>query len=70
MYNVYVDMNAYVCMYMSMQPNSMGIDPSDEQCTPFYDKMKELDMVHSDTLHIALDATLTLLCTGTFVARW
>jgi hypothetical protein len=25
-------------------PNSMGIDPSDEQCVPFYMKMKELGM--------------------------
>ena len=28
-----------------LQPNSMGIDPSDEKCVPFYEKMKELDMV-------------------------
>ena len=24
----------------------MGIDPSDERCIPFYDKMRELDMVY------------------------
>ena len=29
----------------SPQPNSMGIDPSDEKCVPFYEKMKKLDMV-------------------------
>ena len=28
-----------------LQPNSMGIDPSDEKCVPFYEKMKKLDMV-------------------------
>jgi predicted TIM-barrel fold metal-dependent hydrolase len=26
-------------------PNAMGIDPSDELCDPFYQKMKELDLV-------------------------
>lgn len=26
-------------------PNAMGMDPSDELCVPFYQKMKELDMV-------------------------
>jgi len=26
-------------------PNAMGIDPSDPQCDPFYQKMKELDLV-------------------------
>lgn len=26
-------------------PNAMGIDPSDERCDPFYQKMKELDLV-------------------------
>jgi len=26
-------------------PNAMGIDPSDPQCDPFYDKMKELDLI-------------------------
>jgi len=26
-------------------PNAMGIDPSDEICDPFYQKMKELDLV-------------------------
>ena len=27
------------------QPNSMGINPDDKECEPFYLKMKELDMV-------------------------
>ena len=26
-------------------PNAMGIDPSDPQCDPFYQKMKELDLI-------------------------
>src|SRR5258706_13353922 len=26
-------------------PNAMGIDPSDEHCDPFYQKMKALDLV-------------------------
>jgi uncharacterized protein len=26
-------------------PNAMGIDPSDERCDPFYQKMKELDLI-------------------------
>jgi predicted TIM-barrel fold metal-dependent hydrolase len=26
-------------------PNAMGIDPSDPRCAPFYDRMRELDMV-------------------------
>ena len=26
-------------------PNAMGIDPSDPQCDPFYEKMKELDLI-------------------------
>jgi len=26
-------------------PNAMGIDPSDPKCDPFYDKMKELDLI-------------------------
>ena len=26
-------------------PNAMGIDPSDSKCDPFYDKMKELDLI-------------------------
>ena len=26
-------------------PNAMGIDPSDPQCEPFYQKMKELDLI-------------------------
>src|SRR5207237_1063634 len=26
-------------------PNAMGIDPADERCDPFYQKMKELDLV-------------------------
>ena len=26
-------------------PNAMGIDPSDERCDPFYQKMKQLDLV-------------------------
>lgn len=26
-------------------PNAMGIDPSDEKCDPFYQKMKELDLI-------------------------
>jgi uncharacterized protein len=26
-------------------PNAMGIDPSDERCDPFYQKLKELDLV-------------------------
>ena len=26
-------------------PNAMGIDPSDSQCDPFYQKMKELDLI-------------------------
>jgi hypothetical protein len=26
-------------------PNSMGIDPSDERCVPFYNKMNELNMI-------------------------
>ena len=26
-------------------PNAMGIDPADEQCDPFYQKMRELDLV-------------------------
>jgi uncharacterized protein len=26
-------------------PNAMGIDPADELCDPFYEKMKELDLV-------------------------
>ena len=28
-----------------LQPNSMGIDPADDRCVPFYHKMKELDLV-------------------------
>ncbi|HKZ79414.1 MAG TPA: amidohydrolase family protein [Pyrinomonadaceae bacterium] len=26
-------------------PNAMGIDPADEKCDPFYQKMKELDLI-------------------------
>jgi len=26
-------------------PNAMGIDPSDSKCDPFYEKMKELDLI-------------------------
>jgi predicted TIM-barrel fold metal-dependent hydrolase len=26
-------------------PNAMGIDPSDAQCDPFYEKMRELDLI-------------------------
>jgi uncharacterized protein len=26
-------------------PNAMGIDPSDPKCDPFYEKMKELDLI-------------------------
>ena len=26
-------------------PNAMGIDPSDPQCDPFYEKMRELDLI-------------------------
>ncbi|HEX6717849.1 MAG TPA: amidohydrolase family protein, partial [Pyrinomonadaceae bacterium] len=26
-------------------PNAMGIDPSDPRCDPFYEKMKELDLI-------------------------
>ena len=26
-------------------PNAMGIDPADERCDPFYQKMKELDLI-------------------------
>ena len=26
-------------------PNAMGIDPSDPECDPFYEKMKELDLI-------------------------
>lgn len=26
-------------------PNAMGIDPSDERCDPFYQKMRELDLI-------------------------
>ena len=36
---------ACVQLYTIVQPNSMGINPSDKECEPFYDKMKELDMV-------------------------
>lgn len=35
--------------FFLLQPNSMGIDPSDDRCLPFYNKMKELDMVGTRT---------------------
>lgn len=33
------------CRHVKWLPNSMGIDPSDERVLPFYEAMRELDMV-------------------------
>ena len=41
---------------IATQPNSMGIDPSDDHCVPFYHKMRELKMVRDNT------ALLRYLC--------